>query len=84
MLDPRAGSLPRVYAPLSFVLDVEAYKEGYAAPARGWAGETPQPYPSFDGAVLLLPESLFPIARSGLIINTGFGRIHDLRSDRAL
>jgi len=34
VLDARAGSLARVYAPLSFVLDVEAYKEGYAAPAR--------------------------------------------------
>ena len=78
VLDPRAGSLPRVYAPLSFVLDVESYKEGYGAPERGWAGQTPDPYPSFDGAVLLLQESLFPIARTGLIINTGFGRIYDL------
>lgn len=77
ILDPRAGSLARVYAPLAFVLDVEGYKEGYAAPSRGWAGETPQPYPSFDGAVLLLPNPMLPIARSGLIINTGFGRIND-------
>lgn len=77
ILDPRAGSLARVYAPLAFVLDVEGYKEGYAATSRGWPGETPQPYPSFDGAMLLLPNPMLPIARSGLIINTGFGRIND-------
>ncbi|KAF5045638.1 hypothetical protein DSECCO2_479210 [anaerobic digester metagenome] len=82
VLDQRAGSLPRVYAPLPFVLDVEAYKEGYAAPARGWAGETPQPYPSYDGAVLLLPAPLQPIVRSGLVINTGFGRISEIGPDR--
>lgn len=83
VLDARAGSLARVYAPLSFVLDVEAYKEGYAAPARGWAGDTPEPYASFDGAVLVLPEPLFPIIRSGLVINTGFGRIADLTPEGA-
>lgn len=75
VLAPRAGSLARAYAPLAFVLDVEAYKEGYAAPARGWAGDTPEPYLSFDGAVLLLPTPLQPIVRTGLIINTGFARI---------
>lgn len=78
VLDARAGSLARVYAPLAFVLDVEAYKEGYGAPARGWAGDTPAPYLSFDGAVLLLDTPLPPITRSGLIINTGFGRIAEL------
>ncbi|MCA1794332.1 MAG: FtsX-like permease family protein [Desulfobacteraceae bacterium] len=78
VLDQRAGSLARVYAPLSLVLDVEAYKEGYAAPARGWAGATPEPYLSFDGAVLLLPEPLPAITRTGLIINSGFGRIAEL------
>ncbi|MDY0273903.1 MAG: FtsX-like permease family protein [Desulfomicrobium sp.] len=83
VLDSRAGSLARVYAPLSFVLDVEAYKEGYAAPARGWAGDTPEPYASFDGAVLLLTEPLEPIHKTGLIINTGFGRISDLPLDKA-
>ncbi len=81
VLHPRAGSLARVYAPLAFVLDVEGYKEGYAAPSRGWPGEIPQPYPSFDGAVLLLPNPMLPIARSGLIINTGFGRIVDVSTD---
>lgn len=77
VLAPRAGSLARIYAPLAFVLDVEAYKEGYAAPARGWAGDTPEPYLSFDGAVLLLPAPLPPILRTGLIINTGLARINE-------
>lgn len=83
VLDSRAGSLPRLYAPLSFVLDVEAYKEGYAAPDRGWKGQTPEPYLSFDGAVLLLPEALPPITRTGLIINTGFGGLSELSPEKA-
>ncbi|MCG5524035.1 FtsX-like permease family protein [Ectothiorhodospira haloalkaliphila] len=77
VLDARAGSLPRVYAPLDLVVDVEAYKEGYGAPDRGWAGDTPEPFLSFDGAILLLEEPLDPIARTGLIINTGFARLAD-------
>lgn len=83
VLEPRAGSLARVYAPLSFVSDVEAYKEGHAAPARGWTGETPTPYASYDGAVLVLREPLSPIRRTGLIINTGFGHIRDLSPEQA-
>lgn len=78
VLPARAGSLPRIYAPLPLVLDVESYREGYASPARGWPGATPDPYYSFDGVVVLLPESLPPIERTGLIINTGFARIAEL------
>ncbi|AHE99207.1 ABC transporter permease [Thioalkalivibrio paradoxus] len=81
VLPPRAGSLARIYAPLPFVLDVEAYKEGYGAPARGWPGDSPDPFLSFDGVVLLLPEPLPPIERTGLIINTGFARIGELDTD---
>ena len=76
VLPPRAGSLPRIYAPLSFVLDIEAYKEGYGVPARGWKGDTPEPYLSYDGVLLLLPQPLDAIERTGLIINTGFARIN--------
>jgi putative ABC transport system permease protein len=83
VLDARAGSLARIFAPLDFVLDVEGYKEGYGAPHRGWAGSSPRPYPSFDGAVLALSAPLPPITRTGLIINTGFGRISELAPDRA-
>ncbi len=80
VLDPRAGLLPRIYAPLPFVMDVEAYKEGYGAAHRGWSGDTPEPFLSYDGVVLLLPRDLDPIARSGLVINTGFARIDPLAS----
>lgn len=78
VLPPRAGSLPRVYAPLEFVLDVEAFREGYGAPARRWPGTTPEPFVSLDGAILLLTEPLPPIERTGLIINTGFGRLEEV------
>jgi putative ABC transport system permease protein len=75
VLDPRAGTLPRLYAPLLFVLDVEAYKEGRGIPARGWAGDVPRPQPSYDGLLVLLPQPLDPIARAGLAVNTGFATI---------
>ncbi|MFO7717112.1 MAG: FtsX-like permease family protein [Desulfohalobium sp.] len=78
VLPLRAGALPRIYCPLDFVLDVEAYKQGYAIPQRGWAGARPEPFLSFDGAVLLLARELNPIARSGLIINTGLAQIKRL------
>jgi putative ABC transport system permease protein len=78
-----AGTLTRIYAPLAFVLDVESYKEGYAAARRGWPGDTPDPYPSFDGVVLLLDEPLSPIVRTGAIIQTGFARIGEITRDQA-
>lgn len=78
VLPLRAGALPRIYCRLDFVLDVEAYKQGYAVPKRGWAGDRPEPFLSFDGAVLFISQELDPIARSGLIINTGLARIKRL------
>jgi putative ABC transport system permease protein len=75
VLDSRAGTLPRLYAALPFVLDVEAYKEGRGIPARGWAGDVPRPQPSYDGLLVLLPQPLDPIARAGLAVNTGFATI---------
>lgn len=83
VLAPRAGSLPRVYAPLAFVQDVEAYKEGYGAPDRGWSGDTPEPYLSFDGVVVYLPGTIDPITRTGLAINTGFARVDALTPEQA-
>jgi putative ABC transport system permease protein len=80
VLDPRAGTLPRLYAPLPFVLDVEAYKEGRGIPARGWAGDVPRPQPSYDGLLVLLPQPLEPIARAGLAVNTGFATVDALDS----
>lgn len=81
VLPLRAGSLARLYAPFPLVLDIEAYREGYGAPARDWPGDSPEPYLSMDGLVLLLPEPLPPIERTGLIINTGLARIVELDAD---
>ena len=81
VLPPRGGQLARVYAPLDLVLDVEAYKEGYGSVQRGWPGSTPEPFLSFDGALLVMDEPLTPIAYTGLIINTGFSRIQPASSE---
>jgi putative ABC transport system permease protein len=82
ILNPRASGIPRVYAPLSFVLDVESYKEGLAAPSRGWPGGTLRPYFSYDGILLVLPQPLNPVKESGLIINTGLTSIEKTDADK--
>lgn len=82
ILNPRASGIPRVYAPLSFVLDVESYKEGLAAPSRGWAGGTLRPYFSYDGILLVLPQPLSPVKESGLIINTGLTSIEKIDAEK--
>lgn len=74
VLGARADTLARVYAPLDFVLDVESYKEGMAVPRRGWDGGNPTPYASFDGVVVLSPETLSPVLLAGLRVNTGLTR----------
>ncbi|MGM0983382.1 MAG: ABC transporter permease [Pseudomonadota bacterium] len=82
VLGPRAGQLARLYAPLDYVLDVEAYKEGFAAPQRGWRGTTPEPYLSYDGALLFIETPLTPIERTGLVINTGIAHLTDASATR--
>jgi len=82
ILNPRASGIPRVYAPLSFVLDVESYKEGLAAPSRGWPGGTLRPYFSYDGILLVLPQPLSPVKESGLIINTGLTSIEKIEAEK--
>ncbi|MGC9456641.1 MAG: ABC transporter permease [Halothiobacillaceae bacterium] len=82
VLDRAAGDLLRLYAPLPYVVDVEAYKEGFAAPSRGWPGTTPEPYLSIDGALLFLAAPLSPIERTGLVINTGFARLVEIGPER--
>ncbi|MCW8906140.1 MAG: FtsX-like permease family protein [Sedimenticola sp.] len=71
VLDTRAGTLPRIYAPLDFVVDVESYKEGREVAARGWRGESAYPYMSFDGVVVVSQIPLDPVTRTGLVVNTG-------------
>ncbi|HSH56500.1 MAG TPA: FtsX-like permease family protein [Halomonas sp.] len=82
VLSPRAGQLARLYAPLEYVLDVEAYKEGFAAPLRGWPGTTPEPYLSYDGALLFVEAPLSPIERTGLVINTGIAQLTEATAAR--
>jgi len=79
VLEPRATSLERLYAPLALALDAEAYKEGSAIAARGWAGGARHPAPAFDGVAILLPEPLGPVERSGLAVNTGLTEILPMR-----
>ncbi len=81
ILPERASGLERLYAPLSLVLDVERYKEGMAAARRGWPGETPRPYASFDG-VLVLSESELPrLLRNALRIESGLATIEPVEPD---
>ena len=80
VLEPRAGSVPRVYAPLAFVLDVESYKEGMAVPQRGWPGSLARPWLSLDGILVVLTDSLDPVEESGMLVNTGLSRIEKLNA----
>lgn len=72
VLGIRGDTLARVYAPLAFVVDVEAYKEGNAVLARGWAGQRPIPYGSYDGALVMMDTPLDGVALRGLTVGTGF------------
>lgn len=83
VLDPRAGNLPRVYASLAFVLDVEAFKEGQAVPRRNWNGDVPRPPPSFDAVLVLLEAPLDAVARAGLTVNTGLATLDALTVEAA-
>lgn len=78
VLGERAGGLPRIYAPLGFVRDVESYKEGRSVPKRDWTGASPRPHLSYRGALVLSREPFDPISRSGLAVNTGLLHVTDL------
>lgn len=81
VLTPRAGSLAKVYTTLSFVADVEAYKEGREVARRGWPGESAHPYMSFDGLVVLTQTELNAVVRTGLAVNTGLLKSDTLTSE---
>lgn len=74
ILDARADSLPRIYAPFALVAAVERYREGRAVPEYGWSGEDSQPPIEFSQALLLTNKPLTAIQESQLTIGTGFGR----------
>jgi len=81
VLNPRADSLPRIYAPAQFVSDVESYREGLAVPERKWAGGQPHPFLSYDGVRIVLPQKLNPIAERTLTIGTGLIEIQTLDAE---
>jgi putative ABC transport system permease protein len=74
ILDPRADSLPRLYAPFDLVVAVERYREGRAVPEYGWSGEDSQPTLEFSQALLITTQPLSAIQENQLTIGTGFGR----------
>jgi len=82
ILNPRADGLPRIYAPLQFVTDVELYREGQAVPERNWAGSHPHPFLSFDGVLVVLGSPLSSIEVRKLTINTGLAEISDLTAEQ--
>ena len=82
ILNPRADGLPRIYAPLQFVTDVELYREGQAVPERKWAGSHPHPFLSFDGVFVVLSTPLSRIQTRKLTINTGLAEITDITAEQ--
>jgi putative ABC transport system permease protein len=81
VLTPRAGGLARIYTPLDFVVDVEAYKEGRGVATRGWKGESARPYMSFDGILVFSQTPLDPVTRTGLVVNTGLLKAESITAD---
>jgi len=85
VLSPRADGLPRVYAPLSFVVDVESFREGYAVDSRGWPGGHPAPYLSFtDVYVVKADPPLSSLDQRQLTINTGIAAAEAVSPDQFL
>jgi len=81
VLDRKADAQPRIYAPLGFVEDVEAYREGRAVLHRNWSGGSATPYLSFDGVLVIAPEGLDSIVARSLTIGTGFALMESLSPD---
>jgi len=75
ILNPRADSLTRIYAPFEFVNDVETYKEGRAVYNRNWPGGIVLPPLNYDGLWLLLPQNLTSIDEINLTVSTGLTEI---------
>jgi putative ABC transport system permease protein len=75
ILEERASSLKTAYVPLEVVEAVEDFKDGRAVPVYGWQGELPLAYPVYEGAVVLVPESLSKLDEVLLINNTGFSQV---------
>ncbi len=81
VLPPRAGEAERVYMPINFVNDVEAYRHGLGVPHRGWAGGSAIPPLSYDGVWVLVPLPLSPIDRSSLTLDTGLSKVTSVSAE---
>lgn len=75
ILNPRAGTLKRLYVLLEVMEAVESYKDGRAVPLYNWPGTTAAAYPVYDGLVIVVPAELNKLDQVMLINNTGFSRI---------
>lgn len=82
ILSPRAGNLDRIYVTLDIATAVENYREGHAVPKFGWSGGTAEPYLSFDGIIILLPEALDELLKNEVVIDTGLTHIQTLKAQQ--
>lgn len=58
ILAPRADTLARLYVPFSFVEDIETYRSGAPVMARGWPGDNPVPFETFDALITVGTNAL--------------------------
>nr|VFK65962.1 MAG: putative ABC transport system permease protein [Candidatus Kentron sp. UNK]VFK70607.1 MAG: putative ABC transport system permease protein [Candidatus Kentron sp. UNK] len=78
VLSPRADALPKLYAPLQFVEDVETYRAGHAVAHRNWSGGKPRPPLSFTDLFVVTREPLRSLDARRLTINTGFADVESV------
>lgn len=78
VLPLKADRVKRLYVPSAFALDVEAFREGFGVPARGWPGEANTAEPVYDGVIAALDVRLGPMEASQLTVNTGFFLVEEI------
>ncbi|MDR3038682.1 MAG: ABC transporter permease [Candidatus Adiutrix sp.] len=61
-----------IFVPLSFLEDVERYKDGQGVPELGWSGARPLARPVFNSLLVQSRETLDSVMEFRLINNTGF------------
>ncbi len=81
ILPKQYGILPKIYAPLQLLLDIESFKEGKAVPKRGWKGSFPKPYKRFDGILAISNFPFDPILQNSLLIEGALAKIEELSPD---
>ncbi len=81
VLPPRGDPLPRLYAPLAFTEDVEAFRNGVAVPARSWPGGTRTAAPSYDGVFIIAAAPFDALTQRNITTGTGFSLVEELGPD---